>query len=332
MSTRTLVLAGLLLATAVVAAAEAQERPRVRVQRDTGAAVERSLDRVMRRAQGMALQLPRRQRLGVMVDLTAQDDDKYGATIDGVTPGGPAARAGLRGGDVITALDGKSLVTGDTPKDAAEDQSLPGLRLIELAAKLGANDTVTVAYRRGGEAKTTRLVTGDDAQDMVFFRNGTPDGEVRSFTFRAPPGGRVEPGMLPRGLADLSADRIENVEIRRDGTGAARIHLNVRGALSDLELAPLNADLGRYFGTSEGVLVLNTPKPPGLGLKGGDVVTAIDGRKVGSPAQLLRILRTYEPGEAVKFEVQRDKRRETVTGKVPERAEVGFRMMDDGEK
>lgn len=324
-----------LVALAAGTTADAQERPRVRVQRDTTIVLdrggpERSMERVMRRAQGMALSLPRRQRLGVMVDLSAQDDDKYGATIDGVTPGGPAARAGLRAGDVITALDGKSLTSGETPKDAGEDQSLPGLRLIELAAKLGANDTVTVAYRRGGESKTARLITGDDAQDMVFFRNGGPDGDVRTFSFRMPPGGRLEPGMMPRGLAEMSPDRIENIEIRRDGNGPARIMMNVRGALGELELAPLNADLGRYFGTSEGVLVLNTPKQPGLGLKGGDVVTAIDGRKVNGPSQLLRILRSYEPGEAVKFEIQRDKRRETVSGKVPERGEVGWRVDDGG--
>ena len=42
--------------------------------------------------------------------------------------------------------------------------------------------------------------------------------------------------------------------------------------LEDLELAPLNRDLGRYFGTSEGILVINVPEESRLGLKAGDVV------------------------------------------------------------
>jgi hypothetical protein len=89
--------------------------------------------------------------------------------------------------------------------------------------------------------------------------------------------------------------------------------------LADLELAPLNPDLGRYFGTTDGILVISLPPESGLGLKGGDVILAVDSRAPSSPAQLLRILRSYEQGQEIKFEIMRDKRRLVVVGKIGER-------------
>jgi S1-C subfamily serine protease len=86
--------------------------------------------------------------------------------------------------------------------------------------------------------------------------------------------------------------------------------------LADLELAPMNADLGRYFGTSEGVLVISLPPDSPLGLRGGDVVLSVGGRPLAGPAQLLRILRSYGPGEEIRLEILRMKKRETVTGQL----------------
>ena len=86
--------------------------------------------------------------------------------------------------------------------------------------------------------------------------------------------------------------------------------------LADLELAPLNPDLGQYFGTSDGVLVISAPKESGLGLKGGDVVQAVDGRKPAGPSHLLRILRSYDKGESCKLDVMRNKKHETITARL----------------
>lgn len=334
MQARTAVALALTGTILVASGAVAQERVRVERRAPAQLDVEREIGRV----RSMAMTLGRRARLGVMVDMTAQDDDKFGATIDAVTPGGAAAKAGLRAGDVITAIDGKSLISGDQPKDVEDDSSIPGLRLIEIAAKLEPNDTVDVAYRRGGDAKTTRLVTEGGESDN-FFTMRDP-GEVRTFTFRGPPGAPGAPGApraprapLPPDLAGVSPEMLRSIDVMREAGGPSRVNIFLRGGISDLELAPLNADLGRYFGTTEGVLVLNTPKEEGVGLKGGDVVLTIDGRKVTNAAQLQRILRTYEQGEAIKFELQRDRKRETIVGKVPERKTVRwtpeFRTRED---
>ena len=51
-----------------------------------------------------------RGRIGVVVDTRADvAGDKIGARIEGVTPGGPAADAGLKAGDVVTRFNGTAL-------------------------------------------------------------------------------------------------------------------------------------------------------------------------------------------------------------------------------
>ena len=88
--------------------------------------------------------------------------------------------------------------------------------------------------------------------------------------------------------------------------------------LGRLELAPINPDLGQYFGATDGVLVISSADSS-LGLKGGDVVLSVDGRKPEGPGHLLRILRSYEPGESFKLDILRNRKRETVSARLGER-------------
>src|SRR5439155_6359849 len=66
----------------------------------------------------------------------------------------------------------------------------------------------------------------------------------------------------------------------------------------DLELVSLNPDLGEYFGTKEGVLVVKAPADSSLPLKSGDVILKIGDRTPSSPSHAMRILRSYEAGES----------------------------------
>src|SRR2546430_2223284 len=75
-----------------------------------------------------------RGRIGVLVDTKADAaGDKVGARLEGVTPGGPAEKAGLKAGDVITRFNTTSL--GGATAEEGEDSG-PGFRLIELAHRL----------------------------------------------------------------------------------------------------------------------------------------------------------------------------------------------------
>jgi S1-C subfamily serine protease len=251
----------------------------------------------------MRIVMSRRARLGIKVNLQARDTDSLGAYVESVSPNGPAAKAGLRSGDLITKLDGKSVLAGGrAERDADERQSLPGLRLIELAARLEPADTVPIEFLRGKDRRTVSVVTEDEPDT---FAEG-PGGE-RPFRMRL-----LRPGAGRDQMPLPSADFMEM------GPGD-RFEFLAGSPLGDLELAPLNPDLGQYFGTTDGVLVIRAPKDGALGLKGGDVVQAVDGRKPAGPAHLMRILRSYERGETFKLDVLRNRKRETITARLGER-------------
>jgi membrane-associated protease RseP (regulator of RpoE activity) len=252
------------------------------------------------------LLLTRRARLGITVDMQKQPNDSVGATIAAVTPGGPAFKVGIQSGDIVTRLDGTSVTAGPRPEGADDEQSLPGLRLVEIASRLAPDVTVTVEYKRGSQRRTVSLVTGnepiamgeflDDGRRMFF---SGPDGDRRIEIQRRP--GTEFPFPVERGVA---VPGFSFVELNR---------------FADLELAPLNPDLGSYFGATEGVLVVRTGERSNLGLKGGDVLLTIDGRKVTTPVSALRIFRSYEPGEAIRLEVLRNRQRQTLTATLGER-------------
>jgi membrane-associated protease RseP (regulator of RpoE activity) len=243
----------------------------------------------------MRIMMTRRARLGIKVNLQARETDSLGAYVGAVTPSGPAAKAGIRSGDIITKLDGKSVLGRGQPDDGARGQSLSGLRLIELAARLEPNDTVPIEFLRGKDRKTVSVIT--EGEPDLFSERG--DG--RRFMVRVP-----GPGEGP-GPGDFM-DRFDFPPPGRDFMGG--------GPLGDLELAPLNSDLGQYFGTEDGVLVVSAPKDAKLGLKGGDVVMAVDGRKPTGPSHLMRILRSYDKGETFKMDILRNKKRETVNAQL----------------
>lgn len=242
-------------------APRARSRPRVRVE-----------------AGPYAFAFDNRGRIGVIVDTHADTTrDKVGARIEAVTPGGPAEKAGLKAGDVITRFNGTAL--GGVPADDDHDSG-PGMKLIDLARGLDPGDSVKVEYRRANESRRATLV----AEDL----DGYP------MTRRRVPG----PGMWRMGPDEFS--------------------FSFGGPWGGIELVELNPELGEYFGTREGLLVVSAPRDSSLNLKGGDVISTIGGRKPSSPTQAMRILRSYDPGDTVAIAVTRKQKRVNVTWIVPE--------------
>lgn len=292
------------MAAGLVLPAAAQERIRDRERQAPKARVWVNGEEVS----PLAMVASRRARLGVLLDMQATDNDSIGATISSVTPGGPAARAGLRAGDIVTRLNGQRLIRAEASRDGDDEQSTAALRLVELVAKLEPGDTVRVEYRRGKETGAVNVVT---ATERSFARREFGDGESHAFSFQMPEmNGRLE-GM-GRGLEGLSAP---GIMLKRRG-GPAEFGMAFGGPLADLELAPMNPDLGAYFGTSDGVLVIDAPEKNTMGLKGGDIILSVDGRKARGPSSLLRILRSYEDGDVVKLEIMRNKSRQTISSKM----------------
>lgn len=234
-------------------------------------------------------------RIGVLVNTIADSaSDRFGARIDGVTPGGPADKAGLKTGDVITKFNGTSLVRASSSNDD-DEESRPGIRLVDLAHELDPGDTVRLEYRRGSDTKSATLVADEGSSFMM----GDMGPMAREFEMPK------MPGMMMMG----------------DGDGMA---FCFGDAWCDLDLVTLNSDLGDYFGTKDGVLVIKAPTDSGLPLKSGDVILSIGGRKPTSPAHAMRILRSYDTGESVSIEIMRHQKRQTISWTVPE-ADRGWR-------
>ena len=260
-------------------------------------------------AQAFAL---RRVRIGVVVRTRPSDTDTLGAMVDAVTPGGPAATAGLQAGDVITKFGTTPLAVSPAKVPAGTRVPSPGFRLVELVAKLPPNDTVAVEYRRGKSRKTTQVVTAADPENFTVVVDAEGGAGVPGMPGAEYWVGRGE-GMEQRAL-DLALRRSEMVRGSRGGAG--EFTFSMGGPLPELELAPVNPQLGSYFGTTEGVLVVDVPEPALLGIKAGDVVLAVDGRAVSSPRQLLRVLGSYEPREPLELTVMRQKKRVTLKGTI----------------
>ena len=99
--------------------------------------------------------------LDVTTDTQPGQGGEAGAIISDVTPGGPADKAGLKAGDVITAIDGTSLKpSGD---ESAFDKLVDAMR----GVKPGAG--VNIAYTRDGKAATTKA-TAESGPDLLSLR------------------------------------------------------------------------------------------------------------------------------------------------------------------
>jgi S1-C subfamily serine protease len=99
------------------------------------------------------------------------------------------------------------------------------------------------------------------------------------------------------------------------GPGFAGMH----GSVAGMELATLTAQLGAYFGTEKGVLVLRAPRNAAFNLQDGDVILSIDGREPTSGSHATRILASYQPGEKVKLQLMRQRKKMNVEAMVPQR-------------
>jgi C-terminal processing protease CtpA/Prc len=286
--TRTWIVAAFAALTLWPAAAAAQETPRPRPRATPRARASTPF--------GVFSFSDNRGRIGVVVK-TEPDaaDDKLGARIEAVTPGGPAEKAGLKAGDIITRFSGTAL--GGAPAED-DDASGPGMKLIELARALDPGDTVRVDYRRGSETRSATIV----AEEIDASWSLTTSGPGRDFMID--PDIRMHLEELPRMQYEF-------------GPGGA-MQWMMGGPWGGIELVSLNPDLGDYFGTREGVLVVRASQDSTLPLKGGDVILAIGGRKPTSPMHAMRILRSYDSGETVSIEVLRKQKRTTLTWKVPD--------------
>jgi serine protease Do len=84
----------------------------------------------------------------------------------------------------------------------------------------------------------------------------------------------------------------------------------------------LDTQLADYFGVKEGVLVKSVAEGSGAakaGLKAGDVIMAINGRHIYDASDVARALDRVESNGEVTVEVTRDRKTQTLKGKLEAR-------------
>lgn len=230
-------------------------------------------DRWMREFEVRSFNLPP-VRLGVVLGTDPRD----GLFIRSTSSDGPAAKAGLKDGDVLLEMNGKSLA-GATTLTVLDD----------FLADAKAGDVVTVKYRRGTDTRTASITLEERQHTPRAFAFGTGDG-MRTFTMPHMP----------------------------DMAGIAPALARLR-SFGHYEFVKVNKDLGAYFNTDRGLLVVSVGEQNPLTLKDGDVILSIDGREPESPTHAARILRSYADGEEAEVEIMRQRRKQTLKVTLPDR-------------
>tara|TARA_R110000782_G_scaffold137396_1_gene229873 strand:+ start:282 stop:1343 length:1062 start_codon:yes stop_codon:yes gene_type:complete len=305
------VAAALLLAgeaTAQVKADDAEKRSRIEVQRELEIRESETAERLREAEERMAVaareiaeltrnrlpqmaQIERRfeysnkPRIGITIDSDDTQEAVKGIEVTGVTPESAADDAGLRAGDVITAVNGEPMNAGSS--------MAANKKLLEFMDGVEEGDILTIDYLRNGNAGSVELsprVT-----------------EMHVFSW-APDAGQLHIPNAP-GLS---------FPPKAVGQWSMQYGFPFAGsAWGSLELIELNAGLGKYFGTDSGLLVVNAPKADGIDLQDGDVIQSIDGREPKDVRHAMRILSSYQSGETLKLGIMRDKKKRTIDVEVP---------------
>jgi serine protease Do len=206
-----------------------------------------------------------------------------GAVVEAVNSNSPAAAAGLRENDVIVTFDGERVRSAS--------------HLTRLVGETPAGREVAFSVMR--EGRKMDLQIKPEAGDWFDPRfGGMIDGEqIREYAEQA-----------GRAAREMSRNVPEMMEgMRESMSSRGRLGATVQG---------VSPDLAEYFGVKSGVLVAGVAQNSAAakaGLKAGDIITAVDGKVVASPSELIRALPTGEGSQDVNLTIVRDKKEQKMT-------------------
>ncbi len=187
--------------------------------------------------------------------LPLSNPDADGALIAAVAPNSPAAKAGLKPGDVITAVNGQAVTN---PGDLASD-----------IANIDPTGKADITYLRGGAKQDVSVAVEEmpSNPDASFQQNGNGGGQQQS----------TSQGALGLTLAPLTPDLRNQLNLPDDASGAVIVNVKPNSLADQAGLQ--QGDLLVGVGPTD----VSSPD---------DAVAAINAaRKSGSGAVALRIVR-----------------------------------------
>ena len=249
-------------------------------------------------AMRLARHFESRPVLGVLL----APDAKTGVGIAGVTPGSGAAKAGLKAGDRIVSVDGRQVL--------GNSGELRVRNLRKLLGGLEADKPTRIGYVRDGRTAMADVTPRAGRGLHVFSADGF-DFDPAAFDFN-----------LDEMQAATAAMREELIRIGPRGVCTGE-DCRMPALLSafrwnGLNLATVDKQLGRYFGTDHGVLVLSNGELAGL--QAGDVIQRIDGKAVASPREAMAAMGDKPGGAKVTVDYLRDRKAGKVQVTVPKLA------------
>jgi serine protease Do len=134
---------------------------------------------------------------------------KEGVIITGITPDGPAYKAGLKPRDIITAIDGRSLKDGDD--------------LVNEIASRRPGSSVRLGYLRDGKPADVTVTIGD--RDKVFADQGNQQAEAN-------PGDNGDAGEAKLGIVVRDASPAIAAKLHTPGVVIQSVHA---GSFADLQ-------------------------------------------------------------------------------------------------
>lgn len=257
--------------------------------------------RVERPVRGQAMFLDGRgSQLGVMVrDLEAAAAAKSpGVEIEEVTPDSPAAKAGLKSGDIVTEYDGERVRSAR--------------QFTRLVQETPDGRSVKMGVLRNGQRQTVEATP--EAREFSWSMNADGDRILRE---------------AERGMRDLDRRGPREFNINPPGfnfrfeDGFPGVRVMSRGRLG-VSVEGLSDQLAGYFGAKDGGALVSsvTADSPAAkaGIKAGDVITTVNGSRVRDADDLVRELSDAKSDE-VTIGLLRDKKETSVKAMLESRTD-----------
>ena len=241
-----------------------------------------------------------------------------GAVIEQVDSETPAAKAGLRAGDVVVGFDGER-VRSARQLDRLVEETAPGRSVKMSIVRDTAKLDVDVTPEASSFAHAMPRLRGHDGLD------------ADSFSFKRDlDSGRMSDDIL-ESLRNKKFERfaVPSLEFDWDGGDFPAVW-GGRGRLG-VSAEAVSGQLATFFGVESGVLVRDVAESSAAakaGVKAGDVITAVNGKSVKDAGDLRREIADATDGDAreVTLNVTRDKKaltlKATIEDPQPQRPRV----------
>jgi S1-C subfamily serine protease len=239
-----------------------------------------------------------RALLGIEVSMSGTSRDTLGVLVSSVTPGSPAARAGLQERERIAEVNGMSLRVSREDVGSADAQALVFRRLARELEPLRPGDAVSMRVFSGARARTVTMripveeVTrrareeGSQLVDVIASLRETQaelheivaneTGAVRDALAQA----ELEIAELQRRLQLAEVQRRRRMETDRRRGGDDEGGVDDRESLHGLRVTVVSDELEPYFGegSARGLLVLEADES-WAPIRTGDVIVRVDGAR-----------------------------------------------------